>query len=75
MAISAGISCLFYKNNSYALAEDRALYYSFTLEKLPESYAEQIYELKNQDTQSMADYERREALFRNMMLAWLEAAA
>jgi hypothetical protein len=66
-----GICCLFYKNNSYVPAEDRALYYSFTLEKLPENYGTLIYDLKNQDTLSEDDYNRRESLFRSLILDWI----
>ncbi|MBP5449700.1 MAG: hypothetical protein J6Y01_06240 [Spirochaetales bacterium] len=70
-AIKMGICCLFYKNNSYVPAEDRALYYSFTLENLPENYATLISNLKNQDTLSEDDYNRRESLFRSLILDWI----
>ncbi len=70
-AIRMAVCCLYYKNNSYAPAEDRQLYYSLTLPLLPENYDALISELKNQDTASEADYQRREALFRNWLLDFI----
>jgi hypothetical protein len=70
-AIRMAVCCLYYKNNSYTPAEDRQLYYSLTLPLLPENYDALISELKNQDTASEADYQRREALFRNCLLDFI----
>ena len=70
-AIRMGVYCLYYKNNSYAPAEDRPLYYSLTLNELPDNYSDVIIELKNQTTDSEEDYLRREKLFRNTILQFI----
>ncbi|MDO4505766.1 MAG: hypothetical protein Q4B64_02330 [Spirochaetales bacterium] len=71
-AIRMGVVCLYYKNSSYAPAEDRQLYYSLTLEKLPASYEKIIHRLKNQNTNCGLNYKRREDLFRKTILAFVE---
>lgn len=71
-AIRMGILCLYYKNNSYAPAEDRQLYYSLTLENLPAGYEKIISRLKNQNTSSILNYKKREKLFRKTIVAFLE---
>jgi hypothetical protein len=65
------LNCLYYINNLYAPAEDRKLYYSFTLEKLPKNYEESIIELYKQTITSEADYNRREAIFKNLLLDFI----
>ena len=71
-ALRMAICCLYYKNNSYAPAEDRQLYYSLTLPNLPENYESLICELKNQNTASEKDYNRREKLFRETLLEFIK---
>jgi hypothetical protein len=71
-AIGAAIQCIYYINGRYSPAEDRRLYYSFDLESLPADYSRSIAELRRQDIWSKDDYERREALFRNGILSFLE---
>ena len=70
-AIRIAVCALYYKNNSYAPAEDRQLYYSLTLENLPENYESVITELKNQNVTSLEDYKRREDLFKRSLLEFI----
>ena len=69
------VYCLYYKNNSYAPAEDRQLYYSLTLPNLPDNYESLICELKNQNTTSEEDYNRREDLFKKTLLEFIKKEA
>ncbi len=62
-AISMGIKCLYYINNKYTPAEDRRLYYTYELKKLPENYEKLMIELLKQKADSGKDYERRRNLF------------
>ena len=62
------LNCLYYINNTYAPAEDRKLYYSFSLDKLPRNYEENINEIYKQIITSEVDYNRREAIFKNVLL-------
>lgn len=71
-AIRESIYCLYYLNNSYAPAEDRMVYYSLSLEKLPKNYENFILELKNQTTDSLENYKLREELFKTNVLSFLE---
>ncbi|MBN1617577.1 MAG: hypothetical protein JW875_09740 [Spirochaetales bacterium] len=66
------IQCLFYKNSVYAPAEDRRLYYSFSLKYVPPKYEELINRLYAQELASESDYMRREKLFRNDFLSFLK---
>lgn len=68
-AIHLGLKCLYYKNNKYAPADDRLLYYTFELEKLPGNYERLMEELLQQKYNSKKDYERREKLFKEEFLA------
>ena len=72
-AIRAGIRSLFYLNGFYAPAEDRALYYSHSLPELPGNYAELISQACSQDTESEEDYFRREKLFMEKIVGFIEA--
>lgn len=74
-AINAGIKCLFYINNLYPPAEDRRLYYSFSLKELPENYREKIPDLKTQIAGDKNDYFRREKIFREVLLNFIEKKA
>ena len=71
-AIRAGIRALFYLNGFYSPAEDRAIYYSHSLQKLPENYAEVILQICNQNTDSEEDYFRREKLFMDKIVQYIE---
>ena len=71
-AIRLAVSALYYKNNSYASAEDRQLYYSLSLDRLPENYEPLIIDLKSQRSDSEENYDHREDLFRKTLLAFLE---
>ena len=62
-AIRAGVRALFYLNGFYSPAEDRAIYYSHSLQILPENYAELILQVCNQNSDSEEDYFRREKIF------------
>ena len=74
-AIRAGVRALFYLNGFYSPAEDRALYYSYSLPKLPENYAEVISKVCNQNTDSEEDYFRREKVFMEKIVAFIEQRA
>ena len=72
-AIRAGIRSLFYLNGFYSPAEDRALYYSHSLPELPDNYAELISAACSQDTESEEDYFRREKIFMDNIVGFIEA--
>ena len=61
IAIELAISCLYYANGKYAPADDRKLYYTYNLNKIPENYDNLIVDLLRQDINSKKDYERRKA--------------
>ena len=63
IAIELGICCLYYLNGKYAPADDRKLYYTYELEKLPKAYDELLVRLFEQKIDSKDDYERRKKLF------------
>lgn len=71
-AIRESIYCLYYLNNSYAPAEDRMVYYSLSLKKVPKNYESFLLELKNQTTDSLENYKLREELFKTNVLSFLE---
>jgi hypothetical protein len=70
-AIKTGTKCLFYINGNYAPAEDRRLYYSYSLDKLPENYSEVVVEMNRQEMDNKEDYFRREKLFNDKMLNYI----
>ena len=72
-AIRAGIRALFYLNGVYSPAEDRAIYYSHSLPKIPENYAEVISQTCNQDTDSEEDYFRREKIFMEKIVGFIDS--
>jgi len=63
IAIELGICCLYYYNGKYAPADDRKLYYTYGLRKLPENYDNLIIQLFEQKMESKEDYKRRKKLF------------
>ncbi|MCR5253218.1 MAG: hypothetical protein K6C98_05825 [Treponema sp.] len=71
-AIRAGIHALFYLNGFYSPAEDRAIYYSHSLQKLPENYAEVISQSCSQKIDSEEDYFRRERIFIENIVSFIE---
>jgi hypothetical protein len=71
-AIRAGVRALFYLNGFYSPAEDRAIYYSHSLPKLPENYAEFISQACSQNTGSEEDYFRREKIFMGKIVGFIE---
>lgn len=71
-AIELGIKCLYYRHNSYSPAEDRALYYSFTLDNINERYGIIMAELYKQDIFSLKDYYRREKIFNKLFLPMID---
>lgn len=71
-AIRAGVRALFYLNGFYSPAEDRAIYYSHSLQKLPENYAQIISKACSQDTDSEDDYFRREKIFMEKIVGFIE---
>lgn len=70
-AIMLAVRCLYYKNGSYVPPENRILYYSYSLEKLPENYKFLLSSLFQQQIDSYSDYERREKLFKNEFMKFL----
>ena len=70
-AIHLGLKCLYYLNNKYAPADDRLLYYTFELEKLPKNYEKLLEEIAKQKYNSKKDYERRIKLFKEEFIAVL----
>ncbi len=71
-AIRAGVRALFYLNGFYSPAEDRAIYYSYSLQNLPENYADVILKSCNQITDSQEDYFRREKIFMENIVGFIE---
>jgi hypothetical protein len=63
---------MYYINNKYAPAEDRRLYYSYSLDKLPQNYEEAIKEVYKQDICSEGDYFRRETVFNTKLLDFVK---
>ena len=63
IAIELGICCLYYFNGKYAPADDRKLYYTYALEKLPTNYDILLEKIFDQRINSKEDYERRKKLF------------
>ena len=51
--------------------EDRALYYSFDLEKLPSKYEKIMEDLYRQEIDSYKDYKRREFIFKKQILDFI----
>lgn len=71
-AIRAGVRALFYVNGFYSPAEDRAIYYSHSLPNLPENYAKLISQVCTQNTDSEEDYFRREKIFMENIVGFIE---
>jgi hypothetical protein len=71
VAIDIAIGCLYNLNGKYTPAPDRALYYSYELDKQPPSYEELLQGLMAIKLDSMANYEGREQLFRAEFLKFL----
>jgi len=63
IAIELGISCLYYLNGTYAPADDRKLYYTYELKKLPQKYDNLLVKLFEQKIDSKEDYKRRKTIF------------
>ena len=62
-AIELGICCLYYLNGKYSPADDRKLYYTYELEKIPNNYDKLLEKLFEQKINSKEDYERRKRIF------------
>ena len=71
-AIRTAIHCLYYINGLYWSAEDRNLYYSLSLEKIPENYSRIIMELCTQKPDNENDYFHRESLFKSEIMRFIE---
>jgi predicted nucleotidyltransferase len=70
-AIDIFIKCLFHCNGSYAPAEDRSLYFSFGLKKIPIDYKKYIDEVAKVLDYTLEDYKRREEVFKNKLLSFV----
>jgi hypothetical protein len=66
------VNCLFYINNLYAPAEDRALYFSYELEKKPDSYERLVEDMTVTRDLTLQGYREKETLFRERMIAFIE---
>lgn len=71
-AINISIKCLFYINGKYSPAEDRALYFSFELEKKPEKYEKIIRNLSLVKELTLVKYMEREKLFKDRIIEYIE---
>lgn len=71
-AIRMAVKCLYYINECYQPAEDRFLYYSYSLEKIPQNYENLMIELQKQQIDSFQDYKRRKVLFEKEFLSFLK---
>lgn len=65
------IQCLYYINKKYSPAEDRRLYYSYSLTNLPKNYDKKINKLYKEKMTSRNSYLRREKLFRKWFLEFV----
>ncbi len=72
IAIQESLKCLYYINGKFSPPEDRILYYSYELEKLPRGYSNIISELMKQSIDSWTDYKRREALFSQNIIQFIK---
>ena len=72
-AVKASVRCLFYLNGFYSPAEDRAFYYSHSLPKLPDNYEKLFQKLCSQKSNSKKDYFRREKLFTEKIVNFIES--
>jgi len=70
IAIELGICSLYYLNGKYAPADDRKLYYTYELKKLPNNYEKLLEKLFEQKINSKNDYERRKKLFKEEFLPY-----
>ena len=65
------IKCMYYINGMYAPAEDRRLYYSYEQQSLPANYGKTVANFCKQDIESEIDYKRREEIFINQLLPFV----
>lgn len=72
-AVRAGVRCLFYINGFYSPAEDRTFYYSHSLPKLPDNYEKLFQKICSQKSNSKRDYFRREKLFMETIVKFIES--
>jgi len=70
-AIDIAIGCLYNLNGKYAPAPDRALYYSYELEKRPGRYPELLQQLMDIKLDSIENYKNREQLFKEEFLKFV----
>jgi len=71
-AIEISIKCLFYINGKYSPAEDRALYFSFELEKKPENYKEIIIDLLLVKELTLVKYMERVKVFKDRIIEYIK---
>lgn len=69
-AIDLCVKALFYTNGKFCPADDRAIYYSYSLEIKPNNYESLIEKLTIIQSNSIEDYEVREKLFRDSFLSF-----
>lgn len=70
-AIDIAIGCLYNLNGKYTPAPDRAVYYSYELEKRPARYDELLRQLMDIKLDSVENYWNREKLFKSEFLKFL----
>ena len=74
-AIDIAIGCLYNLNGKYAPAPDRALYYSYELERQPGSYEALLQQMMHIRLDSIDNYKNREELFKTQFLRFLSESA
>lgn len=67
-AVEIALKCLYYTNGTYSPAEDRILYYCYTIPKNKTNFDKIITELYKQDIISLEDYKRRVKIFNDLLL-------
>jgi hypothetical protein len=70
-AIDIAIGCLYNLNGKYAPESDRALYYSYELERQPGGYEALLQHLMQIRLDSIENYKSREQLFKSDLLKFL----
>jgi hypothetical protein len=73
-AIDIAIGCLYNLNGKYTPAPDRALYYSYELDKRPPCYEELLLKLMDVKLNSITNYASREQLFKDEFVKFLSSS-
>lgn len=74
-ALNQAIRCLFYINGKYYPAEDRALYFSLNLERIPRGLSEIYKKILMNSEDTLESYNKRELLFKRELLGFISRTA